>query len=395
MTEEQRALVETVRAFVQEQIVPLEGELDPDADELPREQFDRLSRMTRKMGLWNIDVPAEFGGPGLDTVTRTLLAMETAQHRAGLYNPCYGVFGPGSLAHLYEANADQRERYLEPTLRGEKTAFFGLTEPSGGSDPARSVLTKAVHDGNDWLLTGTKVFISGAANADYGLVFARTGSLDSGRAGITCFIVDTDAPGFSIRRVIHTLRSSHYPTEIELNGVRVSERNVLGQVGQGFSLANDRLTRNRIPYAAACVGVAMAAHRIAVEYSKIRHVFGAALSDHEGIQWMLVDNEIDIRTSALITLQAADLADTGQEFRTAAAMAKIVATEAASRVVDRCIQVHGGYGVTTDLPLERWYREMRIRRIGEGTTETQRMIISRSLLRNKSRHDGVAQFIGH
>lgn len=394
MDPEQQEIVETVRRFVREQIVPLEHNLDPDASELAPADFDRLADMTRSMGLWNLDVPEEFGGPGLDTMTRTLIAMETSQHRAGLYNACYGVFGPGSLAHLYEADAYQRAQYLEPTLRGEKTAFFALTEPSGGSDPARSIITKAVPDGDDWLLSGSKVFISGAADADYGLVFARTGGADSGRKGITCFIVDTDTPGFAVRRVIHTLRSGHYPTELEFADARVSGRNVLGAVGEGFSLANDRLSRNRIPYAAACIGVAMAAHELAVEYSKIRTVFSQQLSEHEGIQWMLVDNEIDIRTGSLVTLQAADLADKGKNFRSAAAVAKIVATEAASRVVDRCIQIHGGYGVTTDLPLERWYREMRIRRIGEGTTETQRMIVSRDLLRDTSRKGGAPKLFG-
>jgi alkylation response protein AidB-like acyl-CoA dehydrogenase len=162
--------------------------------------------------------------------------------------------------------------------------------------------------------------------------------------------------------------------------MRVPHGNVLGDVNKGFAIANDRLSRQRIPYAAGCVGVAIKAHEMALEYVPQRETFGAPLSSRQAIQWMLVDNEIDIRQSRWLTLEAADRAERGEPFRTEAAMAKLVATEAASRVVDRCIQMFGGYGVTKDFPFERWYREMRIRRIGEGPSEVQRHIIARDLL---------------
>ncbi|MGF6889371.1 acyl-CoA dehydrogenase [Nocardia sp. GAS34] len=385
ITDVQRTLIDNVRRFVRTEIIPLELELDPDESEVSKPVLERLVAKTKQMGLHNLDVPEEFGGVGADTVTRTLLAMEMAQHRAGLYSPCYAAFGQQDMAQLYEATDAQKERYLYPILRGEKSSFFALTEPSGGSDPARSIQTRAKQDGSDWIINGSKVFISGADTADFGLVFARTGDPGSGRDGITCFIVDADTPGFYVRRVIHTLRSGHYPTELSFEDVRVPAANVLGEVGGGFAMANGRLTKNRIPYAAGCVGVAMAAHRMAVEYAGTRAVFGAKLADHEGIQWMLVDNEIDLRSAAFIVLDAAERADSGQPFRTEVAIAKIVATEAAGRVVDRAIQIHGGYGVTKDLPLERWYRELRIRRIGEGTTETQKMIVSRDMLRSRYR----------
>lgn len=383
ITDVQRDLIENVRRFVRTEIIPLESELDPDESEVSESVLARLVTKTKQMGLHNLDVPEELGGVGADTVTRTLLAMEMSQHRAGLYSPCYAAFGQPDMAQLYDATDEQKDRYLFPILRGEKKSFFALTEPSGGSDPARSIQTRAKRDGSDWIINGSKVFISGADTADFGLVFARTGDPTSGRDGITCFIVDADTPGFSVRRVIHTLRSGHYPTELLFEDVRVPDAAVLGEVGQGFAMANERLTKNRIPYAAGCVGVAMMAHRMAVEYAGTRSVFGAKLADHEGIQWMLVDNEIDLRSAACIVLDAAERADSGQPFRTEVAIAKIVATEAAGRVVDRAIQIHGGYGVTKDLPLERWYRELRIRRIGEGTTETQKMIISRDMLRGR------------
>lgn len=378
-TDEQKLIVDLVRRFVQEEIVPLEADLDPDASELPPEHRERLVKKVREMGLYGLDIPESYGGPGIDLMTRTLLAIEMAQHRAGLYAPCYGVFGGAGLAQLYEANDDQKERYLYPVLRGEKRGFFALTEPSGGSDPARAIRTTAVRDGDDWVLNGEKTFISGADKADFGITFARTDP-SKGRGGITCFIVDTDSPGFKVRRVVHTLRSAHYATELQFENLRIPHANVLGEVNQGFAIANDRLSRNRIPYAAGCLGVAILAQQMAIDYARTRETFGDVLASRQAIQWMIVDSELDIRQARWLTLEAAAKADRGEPFRSAAAMAKLVASEAASRVVDRAMQIHGGYGVTKDLPLERWYRELRIRRIGEGPSEVQRLIIARDLL---------------
>ena len=377
--EEQRLVIDTVRRFVREEILPLEADLDPDASELEPSDRDRLVAKTKAMGFYGLDIPEEYGGPGIDIVTRTLMAIEMSQHRAGLYAPCYGVFGGAGLAQLYEANDDQKERYLYPTLRGEKRGFFGLTEPSGGSDPARAIRTTAVRDGDDWILNGEKTFISGADKAQFGLIFARNDAA-MGRSGITCFIVDTDTPGFRVRRVIHTLRSSHYATEIELQNARVPSRNVLGEVGGGFAIAADRVSRQRIPYAAGCIGLAIRAQEMAIEWARVRQTFGDVLASRQAIQWMIVDNEVDIRTARWFTLAAAHRASRGLPFRTEAAMAKLVATEGSARVVDRSMQIHGGYGMTKDLPLERWWRELRIRRIGEGPNEVQRLIIARDLL---------------
>jgi len=379
LSEEQELIVGMVRRFVRDEILPLELDLDPDADQLAPADSQRLIAKTKEMGLYGLGIPAEFGGPEVGLVTRTLLAIEMSQHRAGLYAPCYGVFGGAGLAQLFEADDAQKEKYLYPTLRGEKRGFFGLTEPSGGSDPARAIQTKAVRDGDDWIINGSKIFISGADRADYGLVFARTDP-DKGRNGITCFIVETSWPGFHVRRVVHTLRSANYATELQFEDLRVPHANVLGEVNKGFAIANDRLTRQRIPYAAGCIGVAVKANELALEYAGQRETFGAPLSSRQSIQWMLVDNEIDIKTSTWLTLEAAAKAERGEPFRKEAAMAKLVASEAGSRVVDRSMQLFGGYGVTKDFPFERWYREMRIRRIGEGPSEVQRHVIARDLL---------------
>ena len=379
MTDEQELIVDTVRRFVREEIEPLEADLDPDAGALAPDDRDRLIAMTREMGFYGLDIPEEFGGPGIDTTTRALMAIEMSQHRAGLYNPCYGTFGGAGLAQLYEATDYQKERYLYPTLRGEKTGCFALTEPSGGSDPARAIQTRGHLDGEEWILNGSKLFISGADKADFALVFART-SDDPGRNGVTAFIVDTDSPGFHVRRVVHTLRSTHYATELQFEDLRVPVANVLGEVNRGFAIANDRLSRQRIPYAAGCIGVAIKAQEMAIEWAKTRAAFGGLLAEKQAVQWMIVDNEIDIRHARFLVLDAAQRADRGERFRTEAAMAKLIASEGAGRVVDRSMQIHGGMGMTKDLPLERWYREMRIRRIGEGPSEVQRLIMARELI---------------
>lgn len=379
MSEEQRMITQAVKRFVREEVQPLERDLDPDAVELPPGELERLKGIVQQMGLYHIDVPEGYGGPGLPLTTRGLVAEEMSQHRAGLYLPCYGAFGSAGLAQLYDASDDQKDRYLHPMLRGEKRAFFGLTEPSGGSDPARAIQTKAVKDGDDWILNGSKLFSSGADRADFGLVFARTDH-EKGRRGISAFLVDTDSPGFEVRRVVHTLRSANYGTELSFDDVRVPAANLVGEEGGGFALANNNLTRQRIPYSATCVGIAVAAQEMAISYSQQRETFGAALASRQAIQWMIVDNEIDIRTGRMMYLAAAEKAEQDQPFRFEAAMAKLTSTEGASRVVDRAIQIHGGIGVTKDLPLERWYREMRIRRIGEGPSEVQRIIMARDLL---------------
>ncbi|MDE0808205.1 MAG: acyl-CoA dehydrogenase family protein [Alphaproteobacteria bacterium] len=377
-TEEQRMIVDMVRRFVRQEILPLEENMDPDADELEPEILAGLVAKTKKMGLYGLDTPPEYGGPEIDMVTRVLIAIECSQHRGGLYTPCYGAFGGARQAQLFEATEHQKKKYLYPMLRGEKRVFFGLSEPSGGSDPARAIQTRAVRDGDSWVLNGSKLWISGADRADYGLVFARTGG--PGRSGVSAFIVETDWPGFRVARIVHTLRSAKYATEIQMEDLRVPHENMLGEEGGGFAIANDRLARQRVPYAAECLGPAIKAHEMATEYSKIRETFGAPLSSRQGIQWMLVENEIEIRAARLLVLDAAAKCDRGEAYRTESAIAKLVCSENGFKVVDRSMQIHGGLGVAKDLPLERWFREMRIRRIGEGPSEVQKHVIARDII---------------
>jgi acyl-CoA dehydrogenase len=355
MTEEQKMICATIRRFVRDEIIPLEeSELDADAYELPEEHEERLRAIAESTG-----IP---GANGLDMKTKVFIAEETSQHRAGLYHPCYGLFRLGDEGAVEGA---------------EGGGFIGLTEPSGGSDPARAIRTRGVRDGDEWVINGSKVFNSGADTAAWGTVYVRTGDTP-GRDSISAFRVPTDTPGFEVRRLIHVLRS-HYTTELSFTDMRVPASAMIGREGEGFANANARLSGNRITYAAHGIGLAVAAHRMATEYARNRVTFGEPLSNRQAIQWMLVDNEIDIRTSRWLCLTAAEKFDSEESFRFEAAMAKVYATEAAGRVVDRSMQIHGGYGMTKDMPFERWFRELRIRRVGEGPSEIQRLIMARDL----------------
>lgn len=382
VSDEQQLIIDNIRRFIREEIRPLEPDLDPDAYRLPREDRERLVAMVKEMGLYQMAVPEEYGGPGVDIITRTLVAIETSQHRAGLYAAAYGTFGSSPNNQLYGGSDYIKEKYLQPALREEKSGFFGLSEPSGGSDPARAIQTRAVRDGDEWVINGGKLWNSGADEADFGILYVRTDP-SAGRRGITAFVVDTDTPGFQVQRLVQVLRS-HYTTELTFTNMRVPHENILGEEGGGFALANDQLAANRIPYASACLGVAINANEIAVEWAKQRVTFGEPLANRQAIQWMFVDNEIDVRTGRWSALQAADLAHRGEPYRFESSMAKVLCSEGAGRTVDRCMQIMGGLGMSRDLPMERWYRELRIRRIGEGPNEVQRIVMARDILNVRS-----------
>ena len=244
LTEEQELVIAMVRRFVREEILPLELALDPDAEELAPEDNARLIEKTKAMGLYGLDIPPEFGGPDIDLVTRTLIAVEMAQHRGGLYVPCYGTFGGAGLAQLFEATEEQKEKYLFPTLRGEKKGFFGLSEPSGGSDPARAIQTKAVQDGDDWIINGQKIWTSGAHYADYGVIVVRTDPTLPKHKGLSYFYIDMRAPGVEIKPIKQLTGDADF-NEVYFTDVRVSDRQRLGEVGQGWQVALTTLMNER------------------------------------------------------------------------------------------------------------------------------------------------------
>jgi acyl-CoA dehydrogenase len=379
LPEELRILRDQVRRFIREEIIPLEQRLDPDAPGIPDEDFERLAAKTKAAGLWALGAPEEHGGGGLDTFSMSVILEEMSQHRMGLYAPGCGVFGRYPPPAIWAGSKEQIAKYAAPTVREGWRTFFAITEPSGGSDPAGAIQTRAERRGDRWVLNGRKVFISNAHNAKWGIVFART-SKEKGRAGISCFILEPGTPGFTARN-IRTIRTSSIPNDVLFEDCEIPAENLVGAEGQGLELAFDLLVKNRFPYSACNLGVAVAAHRMAVEHAKQRSTFGAPLSQRQAIQWMLADAEVEIRACRWLIWEGAWKADRGEDARVEASIAKLYSSEVLGRVIDAAVQIHGGYGVSKEFPLERWYREARVRRIGEGPSEVHRMVIARSLFR--------------
>ena len=374
LPEELQMLRGVVRRFIENEVVPLEAAMDFDQYAPSSAESATLQTKARELGLWCMAAPKEYGGQGLGALGLAVVAEEASKHRNGAYNPALGAFGREPPGPLYGGTKKQIETYVIPVIEGKKKSFFALTEPSGGSDPARAVRTTAVKKGSKWILNGRKIFISGAGDADFGLVVARTGE---GRTGLTSFIVERDTPGLSMSP-IPVIRPM-YPYELLLEDVEVPEENVIRAQGSGFAVAQERLVRTRVPYAAGCIGIGQKALEMAVDYARDRVTFGEPLANRQAVQWMLVDSEIELRSARWLTWEAAIKCDRHEPARTEVSIAKIVATETAGRVVDRAIQVFGGMGVTRDLPFERWYRELRIKRIGEGPSEVHRHVIARDL----------------
>ena len=379
LPDELKQMREFVRRFVRDEIVPVEQTIDSDAPELPEEHFKRLSAKTKAAGLWALGAPVEYGGAGLDVFSQCVLYEEMAQHRMGLYVPGAGVFGRIPPHPIWAGSKEQIRKYAVPAVEQGYETFFAITEPSGGSDPAGAIQTRAEKRDGTWVLNGRKVFISRADTAPWGVVFARTNK-DKGRAGISCFIVERGTPGFSATN-IKTIRTAAIPNDVVFEDCRIPEENLIGKEGQGLDLAFDLLVKNRFPYSACNLGIAVAAHRMAIEHAKHRETFGQRLSQRQAIQWMLADAEVEIRACRWLIWEGAWKADRGEDARVEASIAKLYSSEVLGRVIDAAVQIHGGYGVSKEFPLERWYREARVRRIGEGPSEVHRMVIARSLFR--------------
>jgi acyl-CoA dehydrogenase len=377
LPEELRMLVETTRRFMREEVRPAEAKAPHDAFELPDELLLPLQRRAREIGLWALRSPQEYGGAGLSLLATALVAEETAKCRMGAYVPACGALGSSPPNPILQGSRHQVEKYAIPAIEKGSKAFVAISEASGGSDPARSIRTRAERRGDRYVLNGRKMWITGAAQADWGLVFARTGEQGQ-RGGITCFIVDGRPKGLSLREV--PVIRSWSPYELTFEDVEIPVEDRLGEEGEGFRLCESWLVEGRVPYAAGTLGVAQEALDIAIAWAKERVTFGSKLADKQAIQWMIADSEMELRAARLLVHEAARRADAGMPFKVEASIAKVTATETAGRVVDRAIQILGGMGVAKEMPLERWYREMRIKRIGEGPSEVQRMVLARQLL---------------
>ncbi len=382
LPDEYRMLARTVRRFMEREVKPAEDRVPHDAVRLLPDDEAKLRQQARDLGLWCAQSPAEYGGAGLNLLGQCVVAEEASKCRMGLYFPAAGALGQDPPKVIFRGSKAQIEKYGVGTIIHGWNTFVAISEPAGGSDPARAIATRAERVGDRYVVNGSKMWISGIDVGEWGVLYARTGvsvgRAGGDRAGITAFIIDPKRAGVSIKRI--GLMRSYQPFEVRFDNYEIPVEDRLGDEGAGFAIAEEWLVHARVPYAAASIGVAQASLDLAVEWAKQRKTFGSLLSDKQAIQWMLADSEVDLRAARLLVYQAAWNGDLGRDIKIDASVAKLFATEAAGRVVDRCMQIFGGMGMTHELPLERWYRELRIRRVGEGPSEVQRMVIARDML---------------
>jgi acyl-CoA dehydrogenase len=379
LTDEQQLIVKTTHDFVERELFPHEQEIERTGV-LRHELREALKAKAIEAGLYAANMPAEVGGGGLDAVSWMLYEKELGRASYVLHFAC--VARPSNI--LLACQGEQRERYLLPTVRGERTECLAMTEPGAGSD-LRSMRTFAVEKGSDFIVNGTKHFISHAEESDYVILFAATGEEDTPRGKrklITAFLVDRGTPGFEVRRGYSNVSHRGYTNSIlGFTDCRVPRDAVLGTVHQGFEVANTWLGATRLQVAANCLGRAERALELAKQWAVQRVQFGQQIGKFQGVAFKLADMAVELRAAELLTLEAA----WKLEQRTASdmdmAIAKLKATEMLAMVADEALQIHGGMGLMTELPLERIWRDARIERIWEGTSEVQRHIISRALLR--------------
>jgi alkylation response protein AidB-like acyl-CoA dehydrogenase len=364
-----------VRAFCEEEVRPHARRWD-EAGEFPHATVRQLG----ELGLMGVNVPEELGGAGLDMLAMAVIVEEIARCDGSLALTVASHNGLGSSQIRYFGSDAQCRRWLAPLARGEKLAAWGLTEPGSGSDAA-GMRTTATREGGDWILDGTKTFITQGTVGDVFVILART-SPGPAQKGVTAFVLEKRAKGFS-QRAIHGklgMRSSD-TGELVMEDVRVPDENRIGAVDHGFLDTMRILDRGRITVGALAVGLGQGALEAARDYARERQAFGQPIAGFQAISFGLADMATGIDAARLLVRRAAARADAGQPFSREAAMAKLFASEAAMRATSRAIQIHGGYGFTRDFPVERQYRDAKLCEIGEGTSEIQRLVIARSILR--------------
>lgn len=376
LPEELRMLQDQLRRFVNEDMIPVERQTC-DGEELKPEWRAKFEARAKELGLWLMDVPEEFGGLGMSLTASVIVWQEFARTIA-LPARGHGVTGPTVRPILYEIDDGLKEKYLYPVLRGEKRACFAQTEPDAGSDPG-SMRTQAVRDGDHYIINGVKRFITGAGKADFMQLMAATDRAKGSRGGISCFLVDMDTPGVKLGTQYQTMMGDR-PWEIILDNVRVPAGNRVGGEGEGFKFAQKWLGIGRVHHGARALGVAERCLELASGYAKQRVTFGKPLSDRQSIQFMLTDMYVELQAARLLVFNAATKIEAGEDARTETFMCKYYADEMAFKVADMCLQIHGGIGLMTDLPIEKMWRQQRSYRITEGATEVMKMVIARHVL---------------
>lgn len=378
LNEEQEMIVSTVRSFVENEIYPHE-ELVERTGEVPPEIAQDIKQKTLDLGFYACNFPEEVGCAGLSHVDFALVERELGRGSMAL-NHFFGR--PQNI--LMACKGDQIDRYLMPAVRGERMDALAMTEPGAGSD-VRGMKCSAIRDGGDWVVNGTKHFISGAEHADFIIVFIATGEDDTPRGPkkrITTFLVDRGTPGFTIRDGYKSVSHRGYKNMIlEFDDCRLPDSQVLGEVDGGFAVMNEWLYATRITVATMSVGRARRVFDYALNYAAEREQFGQPIGKFQGVGFQIADMITEIDAADLLTLAAADCLDKGLPSNRQIASAKLYASEMLARVTDGAIQIHGGMGLMDDYPLERFWRDARVERIWDGTSEIQRHIISRDLLR--------------
>ncbi len=374
LTSEQRLLVETVRQFARERIAPIAAAHD-ESGEFP---WDTVREMA-DLGLFGVPFEEQYGGAGADALSLALVVEELARVDAS-HSITVGAHTSLCASPIHDfGTPEQKERFLTPLARGEKLGSFGLTEATSGSDAA-NMATRAVRDGDDWVLNGTKVFITNAGVAGIYVVAAVTDPA-KGSKGISMFIVEKETEGLRSGKKEDKLGWRASDTrELILEDVRVPADQLLGEEGRGFQQCLHTLTGGRIGIAAHALGIAEGAFDAARAYAQDREQFGRPIAEFQAIQFKLADMATGIEAGRLLTQRAARLKDSGQDYRLAAAQAKLFCSELAMRTTIEAVQIHGGNGYTRDYPVERMMRDAKVTEIGEGTSEIQRTIIARAIL---------------
>ena len=378
LSSEQEMIIDTVRSFVEQELYPHEDEVEK-TNHIDASLAESIKQKAINLGLYATNMPVKYGGGGLDTLTLCLLEKELGKANFGLQ---YIVARPSNI--LMACKDEQIDKYLVPTIRGEKVDCLAMTEPNAGSD-VRSMKCHAERDGEYFVINGSKHFISHADMADYVILFVASGVEETSRGAkkkITSFLVDMGTPGFSVETGYNSVSHRGYHNFIlNFDNCRVHESQVLGEVDHGFDVANEWLGATRLSVAAMCLGRAERALQIATEWAATREQFGQTIGKFQGVSFKLADMSMELQAAELLTLRAAWNDAQGKMTNSDAAMAKLKATETLAMVSDEAIQILGGMGLMDELPLERIWRDHRVERIWDGTSEIQRHIISRSLLR--------------
>lgn len=362
----------SLRQFVERELMPFERRAMSSAER------DSIQRKAKDAGFWLLDVPENLGGQGLGLLGMSVFWHEISRTTAVPARD-HSLFGPVPGPILLSLKGVQKQRYLDPVLAGEKAACFAQTEPDAGADPA-SMRTRAERTGSDYVINGVKRFITNADKADFAQLMAVTDPAKGARGGISCFLVDMNTPGVRISAKHQTMMGDA-PCEIVFDNVHVSGENLVGEEGQGFATAQRWLNEGRIRHGSRACGVAERCLEMALDYVRQRKTFGEPLSERQGVQWILADCFTELHATKLMVKDAATKLDAGDDARAETFMVKIFGDEMGFRVADRCLQLHGGIGLTTELPLEKLWRDQRSFMITEGPTEVLRTALAKLILR--------------